>query len=98
MPGSMLHLDLVDAQPHSDAVLVIGDSADYLPILGGTLVPGGQLFLVPGRTNGQGQIRWSTNAWSLLPPGSPLYFQVGIVDAGAPFGLALSNALTFTTP
>ena len=97
-PGSVVDFDLVDAAPNAPTILLLSDTAGYLPILGGTLVPTGQLAFLTGGSDAMGRTSWPLAAWSVLPSGTPLYVQAGIADAAAPQGVSLSNALTFDVP
>ncbi|MEM7199010.1 MAG: multicopper oxidase family protein [Planctomycetota bacterium] len=98
LPGSTLNLDLVNALPCAPAVLIAGDAVGRLSLFGGEIVPGGGFIGLPTSVGCGGEITFGLDGWDLLPPGAELYFQYAIADAGAPQGLALSNALRFRRP
>lgn len=96
-PGEAGALSLTGAVPSGATTLVVGFAALDLPFKGGVLVPSPDL-LVPGVTDATGAqtlpFAWPTG----VPSGTSLWFQHWYPDAGAPAGLAASNALVATTP
>jgi hypothetical protein len=49
-------------------------------------------------TSPTGTITLPWNSWPHLPPGTDYFFQYGIVDAAAPAGASLSNAVRALQP
>ncbi len=63
------------------------------------LVPVPIAATYPIATDPTGQINLTWASWTVgLPSNALLVFQYAIQDAGAPFGVALSNALVGVTP
>ena len=101
VPSSPINIDLSNAAPTSTAYLVVGFTELNLPFYGGTLVPGfepplGTFFTL--FTNGGGNLPIAAVWPSGIPSGFELVLQYWIVDGGAPFGLAASNAVKGTVP
>ena len=99
--ASPLSIQLTAAAPSSTVYLVAGFAEWNLPFYGGTLVPAFEaplgLFLTLG-TDGAGALGINA-AWpGGVPPGFQLTLQSWIVDGGAAFGLAASNAVRGTVP
>ena len=95
---SGLTLDLSNANPSSNALLIIGFSEIDLPALGGTLVPSIFMILPIGATDGSGNLSLGGTWPNGVPSGFRTYFQEWIFDATAPKGLSASNGLVGTTP
>jgi hypothetical protein len=94
-PGS---LKLTGANPSKLAVLFIGASANPTPFKGGVLVPVPPAIMFSLFTSPTGTITVGWSSWKLMPPGTDLFFQYGIVDSAAPAGASLSNALRLLQP
>jgi len=94
-PGA---LTLSNARPSAPAYLFIGPANGSAPFKGGTLVPVPPLMTLSLFTNGAGGIPLAWAAWPGGLSGLNLYFQYAIPDAGAPVGVALSNALKAHVP
>ena len=96
--GSPVRFVLRDAQPGEFAVLVIGLAELHLAFKGGVLVPAPHLLVTLGPVNPAG-VTLLTATWpAMVPPGTRLWVQGWIPDAGAPVGLAASNAVAGTSP
>jgi hypothetical protein len=99
VPGSPGTLTLGGAAPSATAFLFLSFTNTPTPFKGGTLVPVPVALTIPMVTNIAGGIPLAWASWpGGLPPGTTLYLQYAIADAGAPVGTALSNALKGTTP
>ena len=99
--GSPIDINLTNAAASSTAYLVVGFTEVNLPFYGGTLVPGFELPLgtfFTLFTSGAGTLPISSTWPSGIPSGFELILQYWIVDGGAPFGLAASNAVKGTVP
>ena len=93
--GEAMGISLTGAAPSSAAYLVVGFAEVGLPFYGGTLVPAyqpplGTFFTLV--TNGAGGLSLGSTWPAGVPSGSVMTLQAWVVDAGAPFGLAASNA------
>ncbi len=90
--GSVAAITLTDANASALALLGIGTVAQYLPLLGGVLVPSPMISMVQ-TTDAVGsatlQALWPDGA----PPGQPVIFQYWIQDPLATFGFSASNGL-----
>lgn len=95
--GSLVSLQLEEAPPFSQAILVIGASALYAPFKAGVLVPKNDILLFAG-TDGFGEAKQAGTWPSGSPPGSTAYFQYWVQDITGPSGFVASNALSATTP
>ena len=92
-PGQGFALQIAGAAPNAQAILVYGNQAVYLPLLDGVLVPLPQGVNHSMTTNALGNLLFPSS-WPLgVPPGVTLYFQFGVIDPGAPLGLAATNGL-----
>jgi hypothetical protein len=96
--STSLTLDLSNANPSSNALLIIGFSEIDLPALGGTLVPSIFMILPIGATDGSGNLSLGGTWPNGVPSGFRTYFQEWIFDVTAPKGLSASNGLVGTTP
>lgn len=86
------------AAPQSFGLLVLGLTAVNQPLFGGTLVPRPDAWLlgIPTDANGDASVPL---AWpNGLASGVRVYYQFGVLDAGAAFGLAASHGLLGTAP
>jgi hypothetical protein len=98
-PGSSGTLTLSGAAPAAPSALFVSLASTPTPFKGGTLVPVPPVLTLPLATNGSGGIPLAWASWpSGLPPGTTLYVQYAIADAGAAADTALSNALQGVTP
>ena len=95
-PGS---LKLSHANPSKLCALFISKLSTPTPFKGGVLVPVPPIISFLLVTNATGALNLSWSSWpSPGPPGATWFFQYAIVDAAAPWGVALSNALRGTQP
>ena len=90
--GSVVGLDLANGHGGQPAFLVAGSTEANLPLFGGHLVPLPDLLVFQVVTDAAGQLSLSAT-WPALPPGTPIYWQVLVLDPGAPAGVAFSNGL-----
>jgi len=87
------------AAPDEICALFVSTSNSPTAFKGGTLLPVPWLlgpFLDTTSPTGKLSLPFLMPAG--LPTGTDLYFQYGIVDAAAPLGISLSNAIVGTTP
>ena len=84
--------------PGALAALVVGTAPVFAPGFGGTVVPQfNQLLFVSLDAGGRWHLEFPLPA--ALPPGVPVAWLQGLVqDAGAPFGVALTNAVLIKNP
>ncbi|HEX5010547.1 MAG TPA: FG-GAP repeat protein [Planctomycetota bacterium] len=97
--GSAGSLTLANAAPFTLTMLFVSLTDTPTPFKGGTLSTVPIAFQLPVGTffTGSWTLPWS--AWpSGVPSGTLLYFQVGVSDAGAVKGVAISNLLKATQP
>lgn len=94
--GETVKLVLSGARPLAPGWLVIGNATLGLPFKGGTLVPAPGL-IVPVQSNAVGTLVLQ-GPMPASPAGFTWVFQVWLVDAAGPAGLAASNALSATVP
>jgi hypothetical protein len=90
--GSSNLLGLTGASPATVATLVLGLVQLAAPFKGGTLVPAPALLL-PLPTDAAGAAALPFTWPAGLPPGTEIFFQTWIPDAGASHGLSASNGL-----
>jgi hypothetical protein len=95
--NTTVELDVTEAAPGAPATLVLGFDLLLVPFAGGTLVPTPNI-LVARFTDAAGATEIRSNVPDGIPPMLDLYFQWWVQDAGAPEGLAATNALRVTTP
>jgi glucose/arabinose dehydrogenase len=97
--GSPGALRLTNAAPSASAILFVSLGIGSANFKGGVLKTIPIALQIPLSTDPSGNIDLTWGAWPPgLPAGTELGFQYGIQDAGAPAGVALSNALLGTTP
>jgi hypothetical protein len=80
------------------AAFVIGLDTLYAPFKQGVLVPLPDLFVFVPALAPSGSVGWTFHWPTGLPAGFSTYWQCLVVDAVAPAGVAISNALQGTTP
>lgn len=98
LPGAPMQLKLAGGPPSVAATLILGTAAISAPFKGGVLVPQPDM-LVPGLPlNASGALTLAATWPTGIPSGFSVWLQVWMPDAGAPKGLAASNALKATTP
>ena len=95
--GERAKIVLLDAAPQALAMLFVSLSSDPQPFKGGTLVPAQPGFSVAIVTDETGSITLGISGSANLPAGYDLVMQYAVVDAAAPQGVALSNAIQTTT-
>ncbi len=96
--GSTLTLNLANAAPSAQAVLLLGDAPAFAHVKGGVLVPAFDLVLTTFTTDTSGEVL-ITAAWPPgLPPDFPLWFQFWTKDLEAPSEWSASNGLLAVTP
>ena len=97
VPTTRQFLTLSNAAPSAASYILASDSSSPTPFKGGTLVPGPSLINVLIGTSAAGG--WQLNFRApAAASGFEVWVQVAIVDAAAPVGVALSNAVKGTTP
>jgi FtsP/CotA-like multicopper oxidase with cupredoxin domain len=96
--GTPLTIDIVNAQPSTQMFLAIGFSSIDSAAFGGTVVPSPDIVDGTITTDGNGDATWNFVWPAGLASGSNMYLQVAFVDAGAPQGIALSNAIQLNIP
>ena len=96
--GSDGQLTLLDAAPQAPAALFLGLTSNPIPFKGGTLKPDVSLPPLLALTSTTGSIPLTFSMPSGVPASTELWAQWAIVDAGADFGVALSNAVQGLTP
>ena len=96
--GSAGTLPLTNAASSALASLLVSLTGTPTPFKGGVLVPIPILLALSLNTSPAGSIPLGWSAWPAGLSGFSLYFQYAIQDAGAPNGLALSNALRADVP
>jgi hypothetical protein len=98
-PGSPGTLTLSDAASTASAGLFFSLASTPTPFKGGTLVPVPATLVLPMVTTAGGAIPLAWATWpSGLPSATSIFVQYAVADAGAPAGVALSNALEGVTP
>jgi hypothetical protein len=93
-PGAQITASLSRLPAGAPAGLAVGTSAALLPFFGGTLVPTPTVVLL-GVADPTGRLAWSAVLPGGLPAGATLFLQGGALDAGAPQGVSISNALAY---
>lgn len=94
--GSANELALAQALPGAACTLVFGLASLNVPFKGGTLVPA-PLLLVALAADASGGLLLPF-AWPAgVAPGTDLYFQAWLQDAGVPHGFSASNGLRGTS-
>jgi hypothetical protein len=97
-PGAPTNLQVQGGLPNAPAALILGLSQLYLPLLGGTLVPSPDSFIQPLTLNNFGSLTITAPWPAAFPSGASLYLQTWFLDAGAPQGVAATNAVRIDAP
>ena len=97
-PATAGALTLAQAAPSAFAPLFVSLTGSPAPFKGGVLVPLPALLTLPLATSPAGALTLSWSSWPGGLSGLSVYFQHAIVDAAAPNGVALSNALRADVP
>ena len=108
-PGSTLTLEVVNALPNADAIVLLGNFPGNRTIRGVTAVPGishnGTTLASSPRwrsfvttIDGAGRLTFNNTSWESAPSGMELYWQVAFKDLSLPGEWAITNALKFTRP
>ncbi len=92
-PDSPLTVRLNEAAPSAPLTLVVGLSSLAAPFKGGTLVPYPDVLVGPLATDASGLLVLQATWPEGVPIDTQVFLQAWIADAGAPSGLAASNAL-----
>jgi len=96
-PFERSKITLLDAAPQALAMLFVSLSSDPRPFKGGTLVPAEPTFQLAIVTDASGSIELGISGSAGLPAGYDLVMQYAVLDAAAPQGVALSNAIQTST-
>lgn len=98
-PGEPIVLQVSGGPAGGFAILVLGPSAAFAPLLGGTLVPAPGAVLPPLPLDGAGALALPPLVWpGVLPSGTQFFAQAWLPDPGGPSGFAATNGLRATTP
>ncbi|MHC5210541.1 MAG: CHRD domain-containing protein [Planctomycetota bacterium] len=98
--GELMALELTNAAPSAPCVLFVSFASNPAPFKGGILCTVPPFITLTLATAADGSLQpMPPFPWPpAVPSGATIYHQVGIADAGAPAGVALSNCLRATTP
>jgi hypothetical protein len=98
-PNTQLVIALEDALPFTAGVMALSYQDTPLPLFGGIVHTFPIAAQFPVSTNHFGKWSYSFAPWpNGVPADSLFYFQVGVLDATAVQGFALSNCLKGTSP
>jgi len=97
VPGFAGQVALSGAAPSAPAAWFFAAASTPVPFKGGTLLAFPFVLTLFVTTSGAGTSLLAWGSFPAVPPGTPLTIQVAIADAGAPFGVALSNAVAGET-
>lgn len=95
LPGAPSMVLLEGAAPGAPCVLVLGLAKASAPLKGGVLVPQASELVPLPATDPQGSASL-TDAWPAVPPGTTVWVQAWLLDAGGPAGFSASNGLKAT--
>jgi hypothetical protein len=98
LPGSPGALSLSEAAPDAPSLLLIAMAIVPTPFKCGTLIPDPDGLLLVLATDAGGETVLSWTSFPAQLGGLALELQYVVLDAGAPCGFALSNALKMTVP
>lgn len=96
LPGTEYVLHMTSAPPFSTATLILGVETVNAPFKGGVLVPSVDVVHGQLAVDGSGGMMFQGLLPASAQPGETVVFQVWFSDAGAPLGMAGSNALLAT--
>ena len=95
--GSTMEFLVSNGATSAPGAFALGFSAINLPLAGGVLVPN-PLVILGFSTDSVGNAETQVASPANVPTGLELYVQAWILDAGAPFGWAATNAVWTTAP
>lgn len=95
--GDTLHLTVSSAPESAQVGIVFGTRRVDSPLLGGTLVPNGDLAFVARQTDVVGVARLDLT-WMQLTPGFEVHTQAWCLDASMPMGVSSTNGVTLRQP
>jgi Tol biopolymer transport system component len=95
--GGNASLNLTSAAPSAPCLLLVSLASTPVPFKGGTLYAFPPLTQLPFVTNGSGNILLPFTWPSGVPKYLEIFFQYAILDAAAPNGVSLSNAVSGLT-
>ena len=98
LPGSTCEIEVENGLPFGIGALAVGGNDNPVSLLGGIVHPFPSAALVPVVLDDQGAWSLKVDPWPAQAPGTQLVMQAAILDAGAPQGVALTNALRAVTP
>ncbi|MBL8843207.1 MAG: CRTAC1 family protein [Planctomycetes bacterium] len=97
-PLTFITADVTGALPNAPAWIVVGLTPTCIPFAGGVLVPAPDIVLSGLFSDGNGAFSFSDCIASDVPAGESFFIQAIVLDPGAPEGLAMTNAVSGTTP
>ena len=92
-PGTPYALDVAGAAASAPAGLALGFSPACIEVFGGTAVPALDVLIGGLTTSASGTLNLASTFPTGVAPGSSFYYQVAVLDPGAPQGVALTNAV-----
>ncbi|MCA8973839.1 MAG: hypothetical protein KDC98_03920 [Planctomycetes bacterium] len=95
--GSLVSMNLRDAEPNNLFLLVAGCARASFPVFTGILVPTSEIVF-GAITDGDGKFTLLESSWPAFPPGYPLFVQAWGLDATSPDGVTASNAMLGIMP
>jgi hypothetical protein len=96
-PNSQNSVRITDALPGAKITLVAGFSSLNVPFAGGLLIPALDILLPLGNTSAEGTVSLAFVWPSDIVPGTEIYVQGWISDAGAFAGLSATNGVVGTS-
>jgi hypothetical protein len=96
--GTVVTASIDDAFPDAPTWLVLGFTATCIPLFDGMLVPWPDIVLAGLSTDSAGHLSFDGDVETDVASGESFFIQALILDPGAPDGVAMTNAVSGTTP
>ncbi|MBK6942060.1 MAG: hypothetical protein IPH13_17920 [Planctomycetes bacterium] len=99
VPSQFVSFTVSEAAPNAQFALVLGLTPAFItPFYGGTLLPTPHLVISGFSTDANGNVLLPGVWPGGFPSGGAIFAQALVADAGAPFGVAISNAVVGSAP
>jgi hypothetical protein len=97
-PGTVVTAAVDNALPNAETWMVVGLTPSCIPLFGGMLMPWPDIVISGLATDSSGHLSLDGDVAHDVPAGESFFMQALILDAGAAQGVAMTNAVSGTTP
>jgi len=97
-PGTVVTASVDGAAPNAETWMIVGLTPSCIPLFGGMLLPWPDIVISGLATDGSGHLAIDGDVATDIPGGESFFMQALVLDAGASQGVAMTNAVSGTTP